>query len=82
MGQSTVIGAGGDISDWQYLQHLMQQLLVEDYYTEDGHEYAPEQIYEYLCRFMYQRRSKMNPLWNTLVVGGVRKGKKYSLICG
>ena len=49
---------------------------------EDGHEYSPEHIYEYLSRFMYQRRSKMDPLWNSFVVGGYRDGKKCVFFSG
>lgn len=26
---------------------------------------------------MYNRRSKFNPLWNSLVVGGINKGEKF-----
>lgn len=31
----------------------------------------PRQLHEYLSRVMYNRRNKMDPLWNSLVVGGV-----------
>jgi len=31
----------------------------------------PQEIYSYLSRVMYNRRSKFDPLWNSLVVGGV-----------
>jgi len=30
----------------------------------------------YLGRVMYNRRSKFNPLWNQLIVGGVQNGQK------
>jgi 20S proteasome subunit beta 7 len=44
--------------------------------TTDGHPaLAPEQIYEYLSNVMYSRRSKMDPLWNAIVLGGVKDGK-------
>lgn len=49
---------------------------IEDYYVEDGHHYGPENIYEYMSRLMYQRRSKMNPLWNSFVIAGFRNDKK------
>lgn len=52
---------------------------TEDYYTDDGHQMAPEHIYEYLSKLMYHRRSESNPLWNKLVVGGFRHGKRYAL---
>ena len=37
----------------------------------DGHSLTPSQLYAYLSRVMYQRRSKVDPLWNSYIVGGV-----------
>lgn len=42
----------------------------------DGHSLGPTEIYSYLSRMMYARRTKMNPIWNTLLVGGVRNGER------
>ncbi len=42
----------------------------------DGSKLNPENIYEYLSRVMYARRSKIDPLWNYFVVGGVKNGNK------
>lgn len=36
----------------------------------DGHELRPEHVYEYMSRVMYNRRTKMNPLWNSIVIAG------------
>lgn len=44
--------------------------------SSDGHTLGPKEIYSYLREVMYARRSKMNPLWNTFLVGGVRKGER------
>ena len=44
---------------------------------DDGHSLSPKHIHEYLCRLMYGRRSKSNPLWNSLVVGGFKNGEPY-----
>ncbi|CAE6517426.1 unnamed protein product [Rhizoctonia solani] len=65
VGNYTVIGAGGDMSDFQYLQHLLDNLMIEESNEEDGHDLGPREIYEYLSRVMYARRSKFNPLWNS-----------------
>ncbi len=45
----------------------------------DGHALSPTQLYAYLSRMMYQRRSKVDPLWNSYVVGGVdqKTGKAF-----
>ena len=49
---------------------------IKEYNADDGHTLATPNIYEYLWRVMYNRRSKMNPLWNTFVLGGIHKGEK------
>jgi 20S proteasome subunit beta 7 len=28
-------------------------------------------VYAYLCRVMYNRRNKFDPLWNSLIVAGI-----------
>jgi len=38
---------------------------------DDGSRLQPSEIHQYLSRVMYARRSKVNPLWNQLVIGGV-----------
>ena len=38
----------------------------------------PSEVHEYLTRVLYNRRNKFNPLWNSLVVGGVQlDGSEY-----
>lgn len=44
---------------------------VEETLADDGHVLTTSQIFEYLARVMYNRRTKVNPLWNSFVVGGV-----------
>lgn len=36
----------------------------------DGHNLRPEHVFEYMSRVMYNRRSKMDPLWNSLIIAG------------
>lgn len=49
---------------------------IEQFVQDDGHKLGPEEIYECLGRLMYNRRSKMNPLWNSLIVGGYKDGQR------
>merc|ERR1711998_288854 len=76
-GDSTVVGAGGDLSDFQYLEELLDELMEEDEVHEDGTRLNPKNIHAYLCRVLYNRRSKMDPLWNSLVVGGFQNGEAF-----
>lgn len=44
---------------------------------DDGNSLGPKEVHNYLTRLMYNRRNKFNPLWNSLVLGGVKNGQKY-----
>ena len=44
---------------------------------DDGNSLGPKEVHNYLTRVMYNRRNKFNPLWNSLVLGGVKNGHKY-----
>jgi len=70
------------MSDFQYLTKQLDQLMLYEFDEQDPKELglSPDQIHEYLARVMYARRSKMNPLWNSILVGGVKDGKR-SVIC-
>ncbi|KAG5636081.1 hypothetical protein H0H81_009157 [Sphagnurus paluster] len=76
VGEHTVIGAGGDMSDFQYIQAMLDELIIDEFTAQDGHSLGPAEIHEYLAQVMYARRSKMNPLWNAILVGGVKDGKR------
>jgi 20S proteasome subunit beta 7 len=76
VGNHTVLGASGDMSDFQYIQSLLDDLVIEEFTEHDEHTLGPAEIHEYLSQLMYARRSKMNPLWNSLLVGGYKDGKR------
>ena len=49
---------------------------------DDGNSLGPKEVHNYLTRVMYNRRNKFNPLWNTLVLGGVKNGESYlGMVC-
>ena len=66
---------------------------LEDDFANDGHGTTPKGIHTMLTRTMYRRygscnprssrsnalfrRSKMNPLWNTLLVAGLQDGAPF-----
>jgi 20S proteasome subunit beta 7 len=76
VGNHTVVGAGGDMSDFQYIKTLTDALVIEEFTAQDGHTLGPAEIHEYLARELYYQRTQMDPLWNSLVVGGVKDGKR------
>ena len=64
------------MSDYQALQHTLDNITIRQSQLEDGHELRTSQVFEYISRLMYGRRSKMDPLWNSLVVAGWEKPPK------
>jgi len=77
IGDYTVLGAGGDYSDFQSIVKTLDELVNDEFCRNDGSKLYPEEIYNYLCRVMYSRRNKMNPLWNYLVVAGYRDSEPF-----
>ncbi|CAI5759778.1 unnamed protein product [Candida verbasci] len=78
VGSQTIVGISGDISDLQYIQRILDELEIQqEVYDNDGGDFliAPN-VHEYLSRVMYNRRSNMNPLWNSIIVAGFDSEKK------
>lgn len=73
----TVIGAGGELSDFQYILTLLDELTTEDFVEDDGSSLSPRELFSYLSRVLYNRRSKMDPLWNSVVVAGLQDDKPF-----
>jgi 20S proteasome subunit beta 7 len=65
------------MSDFQFIQSLLEELIIEEITAADGHTLGPAEIHEYLSQVLYARRTKMNPLWNSILVGGFKDGKKF-----
>ncbi|KAG7501378.1 proteasome subunit beta type-4 [Solea senegalensis] len=74
---STILGASGDYADYQHLKHVIQQMVIDEELLGDGHSYSPKALHSWLTRVMYNRRSRMNPLWNTVVIGGFYNGEGF-----
>lgn len=78
VGTHTVVGAGGDVSDMQFLyDRQLESLIIREDCQDDGHHLRAKHVYSYLSRVMYHRRCKMDPLWNVLLVAGWDDGKPF-----
>jgi len=77
VGKDTLLGASGEISDFQYIQQLLEELVERDRAFSDGSRLSPAEIHSYLVRVLYGRRNKFDPLWNQLLVAGHRNGKSF-----
>uniref|UniRef100_A0A7S4T5H5 Proteasome subunit beta n=1 Tax=Ditylum brightwellii TaxID=49249 RepID=A0A7S4T5H5_9STRA len=81
----TLIGGGGEYSDFQSLTDLLRANALQDsctadslYAEEDGAEECAREVWNYIRAVMYNRRNKMNPLWNDIVVAGFAQDKDGS----
>lgn len=72
----TLLGGGGEYSDLQYILKLLEQLRIQDFNAADGAVMTPAEVHSYLGRVMYNRRSKVDPLWNQLITAGYYGGKR------
>lgn len=70
---SCVLGVGGDLSDFDQLKRYVEQTTTRDHCFDDGHMLSARALHQYLARIMYNRRNKMDPLWNRVVVAGIDK---------
>lgn len=73
----TVLGAGGDFADFQHLRSIIEQQVIDEECLADGFGYTPKALHSWVTRVMYNRRSKFDPLWNTVVVGGLENGEPF-----
>jgi 20S proteasome subunit beta 7 len=77
VGKHSLIGATGEISDFQEIMRSLDELVLYDNMWDDDNSLGPKEVHNYLTRMMYNRRNKFDPFWNSLVLGGVKNGHKY-----
>ena len=73
---TTLIGGSGDFSDFQFLTDELEKMEINDFTLDDGCDLTSPEVYNYLQRLFYHRRNKMDPLWNSLVIGGLHPATK------
>lgn len=66
-----IIGVGGDVSDMQYIDRLLLALSTEENYSTSQTSLSASNLFTYLSKVMYKRRSQINPLWNAILVAGL-----------
>lgn len=72
-----IIGAGLDFADFQFIKRYINEKITEDFCHDDKIELKPRSLYNWLTRMMYNKRSRMEPLWVDLVVGGIQDGEPF-----
>lgn len=69
-GDAAIIGFGGDVSDMQYIDRLLDSVDIRENYSSNGNTLNAKNIHTYLSKVFYKRRTDMNPLWNHILVAG------------
>jgi 20S proteasome subunit beta 7 len=78
-----LLGASGEFSDLQEIVSKVTALALEESTTGSiesmyvGRTLSARSLWNYLRAVMYQKRSKMNPFWNDVVVAGHDGGKPF-----
>lgn len=67
---TSLLAVGGDLSDFDQIKMYVEENASADYCADDGHAMTPKALHQYLARVMYNRRNKMDPLWNRIAVAG------------
>ena len=75
--ESTLVGASGEMSDFQSILEMLEGIHQSDVNQDDGYTRSPAEFFNYLRAVLYQRRNKGNPLWNQLLVAGCRDDKPF-----
>ena len=69
--EGTALAASGEFSDFQEAQEIIGNLARKDRCIADGHPHSTREIWSYMSRIMYQKRNKMNPLYNSFLIAGM-----------
>ncbi|KAJ1608229.1 proteasome subunit beta7 and NTN hydrolase fold [Cryptosporidium canis] len=70
-GKTTVIVSTGEFSDFQNLIERVEEKAAEDFF--EGNFKSAKEYSGYISNVHYQKRNKMDPLLNDIIVAGLRK---------
>lgn len=72
-----ILGMSGDYADFQFIKQHIDEMILTDFASDDKISLKPQYLYTWLTRVLYNRRSKFNPLWLDMVVGGMQDGEPF-----
>lgn len=72
-----VLGMGGDYADFQFIKQHIDEMILADFSADDRILLKPKDLFTWLTRVLYNRRSKINPLWLEMVVGGMQDNEPF-----
>jgi 20S proteasome subunit beta 7 len=67
---NTFLSSAGEYSDYQEVTRILRETALDD--VLDTRSFlGPKEITNYLSSMHYYKRNKMNPYWNSTVIGGI-----------
>uniref|UniRef100_A0A0N5AW27 Proteasome subunit beta n=1 Tax=Syphacia muris TaxID=451379 RepID=A0A0N5AW27_9BILA len=77
-----VVAFSGDHADFQWLQNVIERQTCQLRAYDPLSNLSPQMLHAYLTSLLYFRRSRLNPVWNTLIVAGMQmeNGEKKPFI--
>ncbi|PFH36072.1 putative 20S proteasome subunit beta 7 [Besnoitia besnoiti] len=79
LGSHTALATTGDYSDHQMLERTLSLYALKDFLHDDNCAKSAHQYGALLSRLLYQKRSRMNPWWLSVIVGGYQ-GEKPDVV--
>lgn len=72
-----ILGMSGDYADFQFIKQYIDENILTDFSMDDKIALKPKDLYTWLTRVLYNRRSRFNPLWLDMVVGGMQDNEPF-----
>ena len=77
VGETALLGGSGEYSDFQEIQKVIGDVLTNDANEDDGSKLNAKELHSLLARILYNKRTKMNPFYNQLCIGGFVNGQTF-----
>lgn len=75
--KNIIVAAAGEYSDYQFIRDTIEEKVMTEKSLNDGISLKPKALHTWLSRVLYNRRTKMKPLWSTFLVAGIQNGKPF-----
>ena len=72
---NTFLTSTGEYSDFQEFTRILKEEATEDALNQNSY-LGPQELTNYLATISYQRRNKMNPFFNSTLIGGIGQDNK------
>lgn len=75
--KNIIVAAAGEYSDYQFIRDTIEEKVMTEKSLNDGISLKPKALHTWLSRVLYNRRTKMKPLWSTFLVAGIQNDKPF-----